>query len=163
SRPGGRLAAGRGDAVRATGGVVDDRWARDHPSEGTAGPLPDGLERRAPLHPRGAARSRRRALPRAAGAVSPCGPDPDAFAALFLDRRDPMAGWRELSARQAELVGRLLGAAEIHIEAEGTDLHLRVDGRTWVNSDGRRNMSSGEVFTGPHERSANGLLGVALG
>jgi aminopeptidase len=28
--------------------------------------------------------------------------------------------------------------------------------RTWVNSDGRRNMPSGEVFTGPHETSAEG-------
>ena len=29
-------------------------------------------------------------------------------------------------------------------------------GRGWVNSDGKRNMPSGEVFTGPHEASANG-------
>ncbi len=31
-------------------------------------------------------------------------------------------------------------------------------GRTWINSDGRRNMPSGEVFTGPHEDSANGTI-----
>ena len=31
-------------------------------------------------------------------------------------------------------------------------------GRTWINSDGKRNMPSGEVFTGPHERSANGKI-----
>ena len=30
--------------------------------------------------------------------------------------------------------------------------------RTWINSDGRRNMPSGEVFTGPHEGSANGRV-----
>jgi aminopeptidase len=28
----------------------------------------------------------------------------------------------------------------------------------WINSDGRRNMPSGEVFTGPHERSADGVI-----
>ena len=28
----------------------------------------------------------------------------------------------------------------------------------WVNSDGKRNMPSGEVFTGPHERSAEGVI-----
>jgi aminopeptidase len=33
-----------------------------------------------------------------------------------------------------------------------------VAGRTWINSDGKRNMPSGEVFTGPHERSANGKI-----
>jgi aminopeptidase len=78
--------------------------------------------------------------------------------ALLLDRPDPVAAWRELSARQAKVVERLSRVTEIRIEAEGTDLSLRVDGRTWINSDGRRNMPSGEVFTGPHERSANGTI-----
>ncbi|HEU4702320.1 MAG TPA: aminopeptidase [Conexibacter sp.] len=87
----------------------------------------------------------------------------DAFAAfvrgaLFLDREDPAAAWRELGAFQAGLVERLSGARELRIEADGTDLTLRVDGRTWVNSDGRRNMPSGEVFTGPLEDSANGTI-----
>jgi aminopeptidase len=78
--------------------------------------------------------------------------------ALFLDRPDPVAAWRELSERQGALVERLSLAREIRIEAEGTDVRLDVTGRTWVNSDGRRNMPSGEVFTGPHERSANGSV-----
>ena len=78
--------------------------------------------------------------------------------ALFLDRLDPVAAWRELSDRQARLVDRLDPAREIRIEADGTDLRLRVDGRTWINSNGRRNMPSGEVFTGPLENSANGTI-----
>jgi aminopeptidase len=78
--------------------------------------------------------------------------------ALFLDRPDPVAAWRELSARQETLVDRLSQAREIRIEADGTDLTLRVDGRTWRNSDGKRNMPSGEVFTGPLEDSANGTI-----
>jgi aminopeptidase len=77
---------------------------------------------------------------------------------LFLDRPDPVAAWRELSARQAELIGRLSQAREIRIEAEGTDLRLSVGGRRWINSDGRRNMPSGEVFTGPVEDSATGTV-----
>jgi len=78
--------------------------------------------------------------------------------ALFLDREDPAAAWAALGERQARLVERLSAASELHLEAEGTDLRLRVEGRTWVNSDGRRNMPSGEVFTGPHEASANGRV-----
>jgi aminopeptidase len=78
--------------------------------------------------------------------------------ALFLDRPDPTAAWRELSATQARLVERLSSARELRIEAEGTDLRLRVEGRTWINSDGRRNMPSGEVFTGPHEDCAEGTI-----
>lgn len=53
---------------------------------------------------------------------------------------------------------RLAGAAEIRIESDGTDLRLNVQGRTWINSDGRRNMPSGEVFTGPLEDSADGTI-----
>ena len=78
--------------------------------------------------------------------------------ALFLDRPDPAGAWRELSDFQAGLVDRLKAAEELHIEADGTDLRLNVKGRTWINSDGRRNMPSGEVFTGPVENSANGHI-----
>jgi aminopeptidase len=87
----------------------------------------------------------------------------DAYAAfvnraLFLDRPDAAAAWRELNDRQQALVDRLGPAREIRIEAPGTDLRLRVDGRTWINSNGKRNMPSGEVFTGPVEDSANGTI-----
>src|SRR4051812_31243909 len=78
--------------------------------------------------------------------------------ALFLDRDDPVASWRSLGAFQDQLISRLKPARELRIEADATDLTLRVEKRTWVNSDGRRNMPSGEVFTGPHEASANGRV-----
>jgi aminopeptidase len=78
--------------------------------------------------------------------------------ALFLDRDDPVAAWGALRAQQARLIDRLAGASELRIEAEGTDLRLDVAGRTWINSDGRRNMPSGEVFTGPIEDSAEGRI-----
>jgi aminopeptidase len=82
--------------------------------------------------------------------------------ALFLDRDDPVAAWRELSAFQAGLVERLAGARTLRVEAEGTDLTLDVSGRTWINSDGRRYMPSGEVFTGPHESSAEGRVSFSV-
>jgi aminopeptidase len=78
--------------------------------------------------------------------------------ATFLDRDDPVAAWGELRALQARLIERLGRASELRIETEGTDLRLSVAGRTWVNSDGRRNMPSGEVFTGPVEDSAEGRI-----
>ena len=78
--------------------------------------------------------------------------------ALFLDQPDPVRSWGELRAFQAELIERLKAVRELRIEAPGTDVTLTVKGRTWVNSDGKRNMPSGEVFTGPHEASANGRI-----
>jgi aminopeptidase len=78
--------------------------------------------------------------------------------ALFLDREDPVRAWGELRAFQDRLIAVAGRARELRIEAEGTDLTLSVKGRTWVNSDGRRNMPSGEIFTSPVEDSANGTI-----
>lgn len=78
--------------------------------------------------------------------------------ALFLDQPDPVAAWGGLRDFQARLIERLRGGRHLRIEAAGTDLVLDVARRDWVNSDGRRNMPSGEVFTAPHEASANGHI-----
>ena len=78
--------------------------------------------------------------------------------AMFLDRDDPRAAWQELGRRQAGLVEFMTQARTLRIEAPGTDLTLSVAGRTWINSDGKRNMPSGEIFTGPLEDSASGCL-----
>jgi aminopeptidase len=78
--------------------------------------------------------------------------------ALFLDQPDPVAAWGGLRQFQDRLIKRLEKARELRIQADGTDLTLSVKGRTWVNSDGRRNMPSGEVFTGPVETSASGTV-----
>ncbi len=78
--------------------------------------------------------------------------------ACKLDRPDPVAAWREISARQAAMIDWLQKRGEIRIVAPGTDLRLSVEGRSWVNSDGKRNFPSGEVFTGPIEDSAEGHI-----
>jgi leucyl aminopeptidase (aminopeptidase T) len=65
----------------------------------------------------------------------------DAFAPLELletQTADAVLGIAEQSAAQARIIERLSAAREIHIEAPGTDLRLRVDGRSWINSDGKR-------------------------
>jgi aminopeptidase len=46
----------------------------------------------------------------------------------------------------------------VRIVGERTDLTLSVEGRRFVNGDGRHNMPCGEVFTGPVEDSANGEI-----
>jgi aminopeptidase len=80
------------------------------------------------------------------------------ISAMFLDRSDPIEAWRELGRSQAGLVRAMTPVDAIRIEADGTDLSLSVKGRTWINSDGKRNMPSGEIFTGPIEDSASGRL-----
>jgi aminopeptidase len=80
------------------------------------------------------------------------------YAATFADRDDPVRAWRELHRHQQALIRKLKGADEIRILGRETDLTLSVKGRTFINSDGKKNMPSGEVFTGPIETSANGTI-----
>lgn len=80
------------------------------------------------------------------------------FHACFADRPDPIAAWRELSHEQQKHVDFLNGVKTLKVEGPGTELALSVDGRKWVNSDGKANFPSGEVFTGPVEDSVNGRV-----
>jgi len=78
--------------------------------------------------------------------------------ACKLDRDDPAAAWRELREEQQRLIDWLDGRKEVHLAGPDTDLRLSIEGRTWVNSDGRRNFPSGEIFTSPLENSVNGHI-----
>ena len=78
--------------------------------------------------------------------------------AMKLDQDDPVAAWQELHDDQQRLIDWLDGKSEIRLTSPDTDLTVNVAGRTWVNSDGRRNFPSGEIFTGPVETSANGHI-----
>jgi aminopeptidase len=78
------------------------------------------------------------------------------YRACHLDREDPAAAWRDLSREQARLIDWLAPRREIRLTGPDTDLTLSVAGRRWINSDGKRNFPSGEIFTGPIEDSVNG-------
>ena len=78
--------------------------------------------------------------------------------ACKLDRDDPVAAWTELRNEQQRLIDWLDGRSDIVLKGEGIDLSLSVAGRTWINSDGRRNFPSGEIFTGPVEDSVTGRI-----
>jgi aminopeptidase len=80
------------------------------------------------------------------------------FGATFCDQPDPAACWRALGERQQRLVEWLKGKSEVKLRSQNIDMTLSIAGRNFVNSDGRRNMPSGEIFTGPVEDSANGWV-----
>ena len=84
------------------------------------------------------------------------------FGAMYLDEDDPVAHWRALRDLQATLIERLSRARTLRVVKDGSDITLSVAGRTWINSDGKRNMPSGEVFTGPIEDSAQGTIAFDL-
>lgn len=80
------------------------------------------------------------------------------FGAMFADDPDPLRRWAELHRMQERLIRKLRGADQVRLEGPDTDLTFSVKGRTFINSDGKRNMPSGEIFTGPVEDSAEGHI-----
>ena len=82
--------------------------------------------------------------------------------ACLVHKKDPVAAWRGVHRRQAKLCGLLRSRKKLRIVSEGTDLSMSVEGRTWINSDGKKNMPSGEVFTSPVEDSVEGAISFSF-
>ncbi|MEM4519179.1 MAG: aminopeptidase, partial [Sulfolobales archaeon] len=47
---------------------------------------------------------------------------------------------------------------ELRFLGNDVDLIMRVDGRKWINDDGKKNMPGGEVYTAPIEDSVEGYI-----
>jgi aminopeptidase len=80
------------------------------------------------------------------------------YGATFADQPDPVAAWLDVRATQQRWVDWLKGKDQVVVRGPDVDLTLSIAGRTFINSDGKRNMPSGEIFTGPVEESVNGWI-----
>jgi aminopeptidase len=80
------------------------------------------------------------------------------YGACMPDMDDPIGYWKRFSARQQKFVDWMEGRKRIRVSAPGTDLSLNVEGRRFINCDGKENMPDGEVFTGPVEDSVEGYV-----
>ena len=59
----------------------------------------------------------------------------------FRTLEDPVAEWKKkISAEQDRWVNYLNTKKELHIISEGTDIKVKIEGRKWVNCDGRVNF-----------------------
>ena len=80
------------------------------------------------------------------------------YKALKLYEDDPINAWVSQSRFQEKVINMLGRVSELRFLGSDIDLTLRVDGRKWVNDDGRRNMPGGEVYTAPIEDSVEGYV-----
>jgi aminopeptidase len=80
------------------------------------------------------------------------------YGAALLDPADPVAAWRSLGGRIRRLVEWLATVRELRVVADGTDLSLGVEGRTWIACDGEHNLPDGETFTAPVDGTAEGTI-----
>lgn len=78
------------------------------------------------------------------------------YRSTFSDCDDPIAEWKRIHDEQQILVDWLKGKKNVKVMGPNIDLDLSIDGRVFINSDGKANMPSGEIFTGPVENSVNG-------
>ncbi|MCU0511136.1 MAG: aminopeptidase [Anaerolineae bacterium] len=80
------------------------------------------------------------------------------YSACFCDQEDPAAAWQALGTMQQDKIDWLKGKKHIVLRGPSIDLQLSIDGRSFVNCQGLRNMPDGEIFTGPVEDSVNGTV-----
>jgi aminopeptidase len=80
------------------------------------------------------------------------------FSATGADLDDPVAYWKNRRADQQRLVDWLQGKKQIIARGPNIDMTLSIEGRTFINDSGGRNMPGGEIFTGPVEESVNGWV-----
>jgi aminopeptidase len=80
------------------------------------------------------------------------------YQSCFLYDADPVAKWLEVRKRQKVYADYLNKVEQVQYKGPNIDISFSVKGRTWINSDGRANMPSGEVFSAPVEDSVNGKV-----
>lgn len=78
--------------------------------------------------------------------------------ACLLHQENPIEAWQKLGQKQQRIVDFLNTKKKFRYINEHTDLTFTTNGRTWINSDGKANMPSGEVFTAPEEDSVQGNI-----
>ncbi len=80
------------------------------------------------------------------------------FSACGLFQDSAVDYWLSVRKNQQKLIDYLQPKTDIQFIGPGTDIRFSTKGRTWINSDGRNNMPSGEIFTAPVEDSVNGVV-----
>ena len=80
------------------------------------------------------------------------------YRACIPNMDDPAGYWQGVEQNQARIVDWLIGKKQVHILGTDTDLHLSIAGRRFMNSCCKYNVPDGEIYTGPVENSANGVV-----
>lgn len=84
------------------------------------------------------------------------------YEAGLLNCENPIQEWHRIHAEQERWVAYLDNKSELHILSEGTDIHVQIAGRKWINCDGRENFPDGEIFTSPLEAGVNGHISFSF-
>lgn len=78
------------------------------------------------------------------------------YGAGLLNEEDPAAEWKRISKEQDRWVAYLNTKKSIRIVTADSEVVANVEGRTWVNCDGKLNFPDGEIYTSPVEDGVDG-------
>lgn len=84
------------------------------------------------------------------------------FDACNLFDENPVESWRAFGRNQQKVVDFLNSKTNMRYVGPNCDLTFSTEGRIWINSDGKTNMPSGEVYTAPVDNSMNGWIKYTL-
>lgn len=82
--------------------------------------------------------------------------------ACFLNEDNPAEHWINVGRTQQRIVDHLNQCTVFQYLNNNVDIRFSTKGRTWINSDGKTNMPSGEVYTSPEEDSVQGHITFSL-
>ncbi len=80
------------------------------------------------------------------------------YNAGYLDDPDPVARWQAIADQQQKYIDWLKGKKRAHIKGPNVDLLVGIEGRTIMNSEGKKNFPDGEIYTGPEETVTEGWI-----
>ncbi|MBM3122290.1 MAG: aminopeptidase, partial [Chloroflexi bacterium] len=80
------------------------------------------------------------------------------FRGMYVDGPDAVARWQAQRHEQSRLIDWLRGRKHVEVCGPNASLRLSIEGRSFVNCCGDRNMPDGEIFTGPVEDSVEGWV-----
>ncbi len=72
--------------------------------------------------------------------------------------KNPTESWKNVGKFQQRIVDYLNKHTNFVYKGENFEISFNTKGRRWINSDGKTNMPSGEVYTSPVEDSVNGIV-----
>lgn len=80
------------------------------------------------------------------------------YNACYLFDENPIACWQQVSRDQQAATDLLNSRTKFRYKSATNDITFTTEGRKWINSDGKTNMPSGEIYTSPVEQSVNGIV-----
>ncbi|MBK5242850.1 aminopeptidase [Clostridium sp.] len=80
------------------------------------------------------------------------------YGAGLLDAENPAEEWKRISDEQERWIRYLDTKKGLQFISVGTDIKVNVEGRKWINCDGKVNFPDGEIFTSPVEDGVDGVI-----